>query len=71
MTLLGPQGRVFPTRFCRDDKVRLVADTGFDYSMEPGDVTVYTILWPDTGQDVVTVDVPERFRITDIPVEAG
>ena len=71
VTLLGPQGRVFPTRFWMDDKVRLVADTGFDYSMASGDATVCTILWPDTGENLVTIDVPERFRITDIPVEEG
>lgn len=28
-----------------------------------------TVVWPDTGQDVVTVDVAGRFRITDVPVE--
>jgi len=28
-----------------------------------------TVVWPDTGQDAVTVDVLGRFRITGVPVE--
>ena len=28
-----------------------------------------TVVWPDTGQDTVTIDVDTRFRITDVPVE--
>ncbi|MCL2849897.1 MAG: hypothetical protein FWE61_07635 [Micrococcales bacterium] len=71
--LLGPQGRVFPARFWRDDDgVSIVADTFCgNWEYKPGHSVMYTIVWPDTGQDTVTIDVPERFRITDIPVEAG
>lgn len=38
------------------------------HSREP---LIVTVVWPDTGQDAVTVDVHGRFRITDIPVEDG
>lgn len=36
-----------------------------------GDVVLITVVWPDTGQDTVTIDAPERFRITDVPVTDG
>ena len=38
---------------------------------EQGEVPtlLVTVIWPDTGQDKVTVDVETRFRIENIEVE--
>lgn len=38
---------------------------------QPGEPLTVTVVWPDSGQDTVTVDVHGRFRITDVPVEDG
>jgi hypothetical protein len=70
---MGPQGRVFPARHQRhgDGYVYALTDMSLRANNldSPDDSVTYTVVWPDTGQDSVTVDSPNRFRITDIPVE--
>ncbi|MFI6424194.1 OmpA family protein [Promicromonospora sp. NPDC050880] len=73
LSLLGAQERVLPF-----DYVAGKNSTGFvvrrmlgDEEVEPlgqGQTTLITVVWPDTGQDTVTVDAPDRFRITGVPV---
>lgn len=36
-----------------------------------GESILVTVVWADPGTDTVTIDVPERFRITDVPVPAA
>ncbi|WP_407320861.1 OmpA family protein [Isoptericola halotolerans] len=36
--------------------------------LDRGETVLVTVVWPETGQDTVTVDAPDRFRITDVPV---
>ncbi|MCL2850064.1 MAG: OmpA family protein, partial [Micrococcales bacterium] len=75
VALLGPAGRVHPVQYpyagSRDrfPRIDILADR-FRWNRidVPGSFT-YTVVWPDTGQDKVSVDVRNRFRITDIPVE--
>ena len=79
VTLMGPQGQVFPIRYQRPgNDAAILADTYLPYFLsdmlkEPnnGDSFTYTVVWSDTGQDSVTVDSSNRFRIIDIPVEEG
>ena len=71
VTLLGPSGRVYPVQYRSDPgspEVTILADR-FSRSPEPGESFTYTVICPDTGQDKVVIDVRNRFRITDIPVE--
>ncbi|WP_423461792.1 OmpA family protein [Promicromonospora sp. MS192] len=73
LSLLGSRERVLPF-----DYVAGKNSAGFtvrrilgDEEVEPlgaGQSTLITVVWPDTGQDTVTVDAPDRFRITDVPV---
>ena len=47
---------------------QVLADTAVAVT-RVGEPTLITVVWPDTGQDTVTIDVQDRFRITDVPVE--
>ena len=48
----------------------------FVFEIQPGEATRFPVVWPDTGEDSVTLDLPggggiwERVaaRLTDIPV---
>lgn len=49
---------------------RLLGDEALPFPTGPGELV--TVVWPDTGQDKVTIDVPHWFRIADVPVtDAG
>ncbi|WP_125775799.1 OmpA family protein [Antribacter gilvus] len=50
---------------------RLLGEELIGHLDSVGDVVLITVVWPDTGQDTVTIDAPERFRITDVPVTDG
>lgn len=78
ITLLIPDGRVFPAQYTEraEEKsgktvpyVDILADRLIWTDFNSENSLTYTVVWPDTGQDVVTIEVPDRFRITDIPVE--
>ena len=75
VTLLGPNDRVFPLDYVvTGDPTAVVqravlADQLLDAALDDGQSMRVTVVWPDLGQDTVDVDVPFRFRITDVPVE--
>ncbi|MBL0885465.1 OmpA family protein [Myceligenerans indicum] len=76
LALLGPTERVLPY-----DYKSYKTPTGFQLrrllgdeevtTIGTGDTTTIAVVWPDTGQDTVTVDAPDRFRITGVPVTGG
>lgn len=76
LALLGTAERVLPF-----DYKAYRTPTGFQMrrllgdedvtTLGDGDTTTITLVWPDTGQDTVTVDAPDRFRITGVPVTDG
>lgn len=76
-TLLGTASRYYPLDYVRPpsavpgpDVRAVVADEWIVAPMAPGDTVTATVLWPDPGGDTVTLDVPERFRLTDVPVSS-
>ncbi|GAB2451729.1 OmpA family protein [Xylanimonas ulmi] len=72
LSLLTPGERVMPWDYEVPDGVglaqgrRLLGDEVEPFASGPGFLA--TVVWPDTGQDTVTIDVPDWFRITDVPV---
>ncbi|WP_344098872.1 OmpA family protein [Myceligenerans crystallogenes] len=73
LSLLTPDGHVFPYDYRSGTTEqgftmrRLLGDEQTP-PLQRGDTTVITVVWPDTGQDTVTVDGRDRFRVTDVPV---
>lgn len=73
-TLLGTATRFYPVDYARPgaaagtDARAVVADEWVVASMAPGQTVTATVVWPDPGGDTVTIDVPQRFRITDVRV---
>ncbi|MGI5189391.1 OmpA family protein [Promicromonospora sp. CA-289599] len=73
LSLLVPQERVLPFDYSHERMSggfalrRLLGDEEVK-PLELGESTLITAVWPDTGQDTVTIDAPDRFRITDVPV---
>lgn len=73
LSLLGAQERVLPFDYVEEERPggfvlrRLLGDEEIK-PLNRGESTTITVVWPDTGQDTVTVDAPDRFRITDVPV---
>ena len=51
---------------------RLLADEQVNLGTKtPGDTVQVTVVWPDTGTDKVTIDIPARARFIDVPVDAA
>lgn len=76
LSLLTGVDRILPFDYERpgDDGAatrRLLGEELIGHLDRVGDVALITVVWPDTGQDTVTIDAPERFRITDVPVTDG
>lgn len=72
VTLLGSGGWVYPVEYLlpgSDTARGILADSRLYAAPEDGETMTVTVVWPDVGGDTVDVDVPERFRITDVPVE--
>ncbi|MEU4364951.1 OmpA family protein [Promicromonospora sp. NPDC023987] len=72
LSLLGAQERVLPFDYVVEERGgfllrRLLGDEEVE-PLDLGQPVLITVVWPDTGQDAVTVDAPDRFRITDVPV---
>ena len=73
LSLLGARERVLPYDYVAEERTggfvlrRLLGDEEVQ-TLDQGQRATITVYWPDTGQDTVTVDAPERFRITDVPV---
>ena len=74
-TLLGTSSRYYPADYLRTDSDggtdlrSVVADQWIGAQFMSGDSVTVTVLWPDPGGDTVTIDVPARFRLTDVPVQ--
>lgn len=52
-----------------DVRRRLLGDEALAwYPRETGQGLLATAVWPDTGQDEVTLELPGRFRLIDVPV---
>lgn len=75
-TLLGEGMRVYPSDYVavpaadgKPDQRAILADQFLKGRLEQGQSLTVTVVWPDTGQDSVALDVPDVLRITDIPVE--
>ena len=55
-----------------DSVTDVVGDTNVgDGDPCPLQSLLVTVVWPDTGTDTVTIEVPTLFRITTVPVTAG
>ena len=73
LSLLGSQERVLPFDYVQEERAggalmrRLLGDEDIT-PLDVGEQVLITVVWPDTGQDTVTIDAPDRFRITDVPV---
>lgn len=73
LSLLGATERVLPYDYVAEERTggfvlrRLLGDEEVQ-TLDQGQRATVTVYWPDTGQDTVTVDAPDRFRITDVPV---
>lgn len=74
ITLLTPASRVFPADInagTADAPQQTVLGTRFAEMLPaPGAPRHYVVVWPDAGPDAttVTVDAPDMFRITDVPI---
>jgi len=77
VTLLGTSGRYYPIDYIREvsttksDLRRILADQFLSAALEQRDKITVTVVWPDPGGDTVTIDVPGRFRLVDVPVTKG
>ena len=72
LSLLNPQERFLPFDYVQEKsdgyvRRRLLGDEEVK-PLDQDESTLITLVWPDTGQDTVTIDAPDRFRITDVPV---
>ncbi|RPF22944.1 OmpA family protein [Myceligenerans xiligouense] len=76
LALLGSSERVLPFDYQASGAIenfplrRLLGSEEVP-TVDTGESARITVVWPDTGQDTVTVDAPERFRITGVPVTDG
>ena len=75
LTLLGEGSRYYPADYVTEagagrvlSQRATLADQFLASQVDQGRSVVVTAMWPDPGGDTVTIDVPDRFRITDVPV---
>jgi outer membrane protein OmpA-like peptidoglycan-associated protein len=47
---------------------RLLGEELIDFPLPDAGAILVTGVWPDTGQDTVTLEATQRFRLTDVPV---
>ena len=79
LSLLTAQTRYYPVDYTTTQGAHhSLSEITADNKLGDGDATTLTVVWPDTGQDTVTLDLepskrPTRpnnpFRLTDIPVK--
>ena len=79
LSLLTAQTRYYPVDYTTAQGAHHpLSEITADSPLAEGDVTTLTVVWPDTGQDTVTLDLepskrPTRpnnpFRLTDIPIK--
>ena len=77
LTLLADGQRVYPADYLPPviDRHRPLTEQTLTSTLKEGATTTVCVVWPDTGQDTVTLDHPGgrfddgyAFRLTDIPV---
>ncbi|WP_454930984.1 hypothetical protein [Actinomyces israelii] len=77
LTLLADGQRVYPADYLPPggDWHRPLTELSAAESLKEGASTTVCVVWPDTGQDTLTLDHPKAehapapaFRLTDIPV---
>ena len=77
LTLLADGQRVYPADYLPPviDRHRPLTEQTLTSTLKEGATTTVCVVWPDTGQDTVTLDHPGHknnlsyvFRLTDIPV---
>lgn len=78
VSLLGQGSRLYPadyvTKAGQDgakDRRAVVADEFLDASVAAGQSVAVTVVWPNLAGGTVSIDVPDRFRITDVPVSGS
>ena len=80
LSLLTAQTRYYPVDYTTAQGAHHpLSEITADSPLAEGDVTTLTVVWPDTGQDTVTLDLePAKknvarpnnpFRLTDIPIK--
>ena len=80
LSLLTPQTRYYPVDYTAAEGTHHpLSEITADNQLGAGDATTLTVVWPDTGQDTVTLDLQPAarstpspnnpFRLTDIPVK--
>lgn len=79
LSLLTAQTRYYPVDYTTTQGAHHpLSEITADNKLGDGDATTLTVVWPDTGQDTVTLDLepaagPTRpnnpFRLTDIPIK--
>ena len=76
LTLLSAGQRYLGVDYSYSDGSWVMLSNDFVFEIQPGEATRFPVVWPDTGEDSVTLDLPagggvwERVaaRLTDIPV---
>ena len=79
LSLLTPQTRYYPVDYTvAEGTHHPLSEITANNKLTAGDATTLTVVWPDTGQDTVTLDLEPStratrpnnpFRLTDIPVK--
>lgn len=73
-TLLAAGTRFYPGDYLRPgvtsggDLRATLTDQFLSAQLAQGQSVTVTVVWPDPGGDTVTIDVPDRFRLTDVRV---
>lgn len=76
LTLISAGQRYLGVDYSYSNGVRAMLSNDFVFEIQPGEATRFPVVWPDTGENAVTLDLPggggvwERVaaRLTDIPV---
>ncbi|MCL2454763.1 MAG: OmpA family protein [Micrococcales bacterium] len=84
--LLDSSGMIFPAQHSAGDRVKaggvrqsgtevnpvsVLTDRSSSTASPVGIGVPWTVIWPDPGTDTISIEAPNRFRITDIPVVNG
>lgn len=68
VTVMGGGAWIYPMDYMTGDRSRMLGDELLSSGPAAGEAILVTVIWPDPGTEPVVIDVPGRFRITDVPV---
>ncbi len=77
LTIATGTSSLYPIEYVKEenelglDIYDIVGDPRPMGTYEQGDVYRQFVLWPNPGSDTVTIEVPDRMRFADVPVEQG